>query len=219
MMKSMRLFRSSSVATRLPINGEISYAVSSDPFFRRRRQVETENEKLRQQLDDAQRIIEKLQQATTPLDETESHASIQILVEGSEQNDDSTVFSNATTVKASGTPKRLRHERKQLSTPTKNQPPALLSTPSTPSTVVSDETSPTSRRVLQFWRGSSQKLVWKRTEPKLSDAALQLSDQEYSAPITASRRRRLTTQQELSLTMERYLHSDTTSSTRSLAEF
>lgn len=186
--------------------------------------METENYKLRRQLDQAQRTIEQLK-LTAPVT-TDNTTAILIPVEGSDHNDDSTVVSNATTVKASGTPQHMRTEKPPPTPPTKNQGKlALESPPSTPATVASDGTTGSSRRMLQFLKRGEKLVVWKRTDPKMSDAALELSDLEYSAVTTPRRHRvggRELTQQELPLTMERYLYSDTASSTNSfgtLAEF
>lgn len=179
--------------------------------------MERENEQLRQQLEEAQQNIERLKQ-TTP---TIRHAPMLLSMEGSEHNDDSTVFSNASTVKASGTPRSRRQNKVHISTPIKKEPQLLLTAPSTPSTVVSEDTAPASRRLLQLWKKSERLIVWKRTEPKLSEAALQLANLEQG-PTPSSRRKFQAAHQELPLTMERYLHSDTSSSTRScstLAEF
>jgi hypothetical protein len=183
--------------------------------------VETENDKLRRQLDQAQRTIEQLKLTAPATTDNTAASSILIPMEGSEHNDDSTVVSNATTVKASGKKRNEKHP----STPTKEDKLALESPPSTPATVASDSTTSSSRRIAQFLKRGERLVVWKRTEPKMSDAALELSDLQYASTSTPARRRvggRELTQQELSLTMERYLYRDTTSSTNScgtLAEF
>lgn len=88
--------------------------------------------------------------------------------------------------------------------------------------VASDCTTSSSRKLILFLKRSEKLVVWKRnTEPKMSNAALELADLDYAA--TTPRRkygeRELLTQHDLSLTMERYLHSDTTSSCGTLAEF
>lgn len=188
-MKSMRLFRvlSSSAA----INDERSCA--SARIIR----GQAENERLRRELQEAQATIRRLQP---------SHASSRDMF----SVDDSTVVSNASTVKAGTSPKRNHRS------PAAPWNAPILKAPTLPTTSsVASEPPAKGKRLFFNFRKT-------RNETVLSEAALKVAQQDHEVATRKERRQR----QQLSVPMKRYLcnfdspRSDTTSATCDiLAEF
>lgn len=184
----MRIFRA--LSSSAAINDERSCV--SAQIISRTRSGQSENERLRRELHEARATIRLLKAASAPTRER------------MQSTDDSTVVSNASTVKA-GTASAARVD-------------SILKTPTLP-TVPSVTSEPVKRKRHFFFRKS-------RNETLLSEAALKLEQQDNEVATRAQRQ-----QQKLSLPMKRYLcnfdslacsagASDTTSATCDmLAEF